>query len=100
MTEYSIRIIETIKAIPKGKVTSYGKIAAKAGLPNGARQVVRILHSQSEKHDLPWYRILKADGSIALPEGAGAELQKELLSKEGVLVSKEGRVDLEKFGWR
>jgi methylated-DNA-protein-cysteine methyltransferase-like protein len=98
MTESTCRIIEIIQAIPKGTVSCYRYIAAKAGLPNGARQVVRVLHSLSEKHNLPWYRILRADGFIAL-EGEGAELQAELLRKEGVKVSKENRVDLEKYGW-
>jgi methylated-DNA-protein-cysteine methyltransferase-like protein len=98
MTESTCKIIEIIQAIPKGKVTCYRDIAAKAGLPNGARQVVRVLHSLSEKHNLPWYRILRADGFIAL-EGEGAVLQAELLRKEGVKVSKENRVDLKEFGW-
>jgi len=99
MTESTRRIIETILAIPKGKVTCYREVAARAGLCNGARQVVRVLHSMSEKYSLPWYRILKADGTIALESGAGAELQAELLRKEGVKVSDKGAVDLEKFLW-
>ena len=45
MTENTRRIIEEIEAIPKGKVSCYRDIAQKAGLPNGARQVVRVLHS-------------------------------------------------------
>ena len=97
MTEHTRRIIEEISAIPKGKVSCYRDIARKAGLPNGARQVVRVLHSLSEKYNLPWYRILRADGSIALESGAGAELQAALLKEEGIDVSEEGRVDLEKF---
>ena len=97
MTEYTRRIIEEITAIPKGKVSCYRDIAKRAGLPNGARQVVRVLHSMSEKHNLPWYRILRADGSIALKSCAGAELQMELLRKDGVEVSSEGRVDLGKY---
>ena len=97
MTEYTRRIIEEISAIPKGKVSCYRDIAKRAGLPNGARQVVRVLHSMSEKYNLPWYRILRADGSIALESGAGAELQAELLMNEGVTVSTGGKVDLEKY---
>ena len=93
MTETTSRIIEAIKAIPKGKVSCYRDIALRAGLPNGARQVVRVLHSMSEKYDLPWYRILKADGSIALEEGAGKELQISLLRKEGVKITDTGQAD-------
>jgi len=87
-----------IKAIPKGKVSSYSRIAKAAGLPNGARQVVRILHSLSRKHDLPWFRIIRQDGYIALEEGYGKEEQIALLSAEGVEVSETGRVDMGKFG--
>ena len=99
MTESTLRLIEAIKAIPEGRVSTYGGIATRAGLPNGARQTVRVLHSMSEKHNLPWYRILRADGSIALEAGAGLEVQIKLLKKEGVKVSKEGRVDLKKYLW-
>jgi len=100
MTESTQKIIDTINAIPKGKVSCYRDIAARAGMPNGARQVARILHSMSRKYNLLWYRILKADGSIALEKGAGAELQAELLRKEGVKISEEGCVDFEKYLWR
>ena len=93
MTDSTLRIINAIQAIPKGRVSCYRDIALRAGLPNGARQVVRVLHSMSEKYDLPWYRVIKADGSIALKEGAGRELQITLLRNEGVEVSDDGRVD-------
>jgi methylated-DNA-protein-cysteine methyltransferase related protein len=98
-SEETKRIIEILRKVPRGKVTSYGAVATLAGLPNGARQVVRILHSSAEKEDLPWFRILRKDGSIALPPGAGFELQRELLGKERVEVSREGKVDLAKYGW-
>jgi methylated-DNA-protein-cysteine methyltransferase-like protein len=92
MTENTRRIIEQIKAVPKGKVSSYRDIAARAGLPNGARQTVRVLHSMSEKYDLPWYRIIRSDGRIAL-EGEGKALQIDLLRQEGVRVSDDGKID-------
>ena len=94
MTLGTIRIIEAIKAIPKGKVLSYKDVALAAGLPNGARQTVRVLHSLSEKFDLPWYRVIRSNGTIALKEGEGRELQIELLRSEGVNVSDDGRVEL------
>jgi methylated-DNA-protein-cysteine methyltransferase-like protein len=92
-------IIAVIKRIPRGKVASYGSVASLAGLRNGARQVVRVLHSSAKKESLPWYRLLRKDGSIALPPGEGFELQRSLLEKEGVAVSAEGKVDLGRFGW-
>ena len=93
----TFRIVQAIKAIPVGKVSSYGKIAMAACLRNGARQTVRVLHSLSEKHALPWHRVIRSDGSIALKEGAGRELQFELLRAEGVEVSADGRVDMRRY---
>jgi len=86
------RIIEQILAVPKGKVSSYRDIAARAGLPNGARQTVRVLHSMSEKYNLPWHRIIRSDGRIAL-DGEGRDMQIALLRGEGVKVSRNGKVD-------
>jgi len=90
--------MEQLLAIPQGRVSCYRDIAAKAGLPNGARQVVRVLHALSEKHNLPWYRVIRSNGSIALEEEAGKELQMSLLRAEGVEVSSSGRIDMERFG--
>jgi methylated-DNA-protein-cysteine methyltransferase related protein len=97
MTESTNKIIQAIKAIPKGKVSSYGAIALAAELPNGARQVVRVLHSLSEKFELPWHRVIRSNGSIALKEGEGKELQIQLLRAEDVEVTPDGLVDMERF---
>ena len=79
-------------------VSSYRDVALAAGLPNGARQTVRVLHSLSEKFELPWHRVIRADGTIALREGEGKELQIELLRSEGVELSPGGRVDMKRYG--
>jgi methylated-DNA-protein-cysteine methyltransferase-like protein len=92
--------MEALRAVPPGKVSCYRDIAFTAGLPNGARQVVRVLHSMAEKNKLPWHRIIRVDGFIALEQGNGRELQIKLLRKEGVAVSKDGKVDLAKYGIR
>jgi len=97
MTETTRRIIEQILAVPRGKVSTYGSIAEKAGLPNGARQTVRALHSMTEKYSLPWHRIVRSGGVIAL-EGEGRALQITLLRGEGVKVSGEGKIDMDKYG--
>ena len=98
MTDITRSIIEQILAVPKGKVSSYRNIALKAGLPNGARQTVRVLYSMSEKYNLPWYRIIRSNGQIALPEGEGRDLQIKLLRSEKVKVSPDGKIDMEKYG--
>jgi methylated-DNA-protein-cysteine methyltransferase-like protein len=97
MTDSTRRITEQILAVPKGRVSCYRDIALKAGFPNGARQTVRVLHSLSEKHKLPWHRIIRSDGSIAL-EGEGRDMQIGLLRAEGVEVSPDGKVDMGRFG--
>lgn len=98
-TETSRRLIEAIRSIPRGRVSSYGRIAALAGLANGARAVVRLLHSSAETEKLPWHRLVRKDGSIALPEGEGRELQRALLESEGIELDPGSRVDLSRYGW-
>jgi len=100
MTDTTKKIIEQILAVPKGKVSSYKDIAAKAGLPNGARQTVRVLHTMSEKYNLPWHRIIRSNGTIALGEGTGKELQINLLRREKIKVSEDGRVDMNKYSYK
>ncbi len=96
---FTQRAIRVIRGIPRGKVATYGLVAAAAGSPLGARQVVRILHSLSRKERLPWHRVIGSRGAIRLPRGLGFETQRALLKKEGVAVSSLGRVDLAKFLW-
>jgi methylated-DNA-protein-cysteine methyltransferase-like protein len=95
----SERIVRLLKCVPKGKIATYGHIAALAGDPRGARQVVRILHSSSDKEKLPWHRIINSRGKISLPRGSGYELQKALLEKEGIVFSLNSTIDLEKYLW-
>jgi len=77
------RIRATIMSIPRGHVSSYGAVARAAGLPRGARLVVRTL-SQSE--GLPWHRVVAAGGRIAIP-GEGGLDQRFRLEMEGVKFS-------------
>lgn len=100
LTPFHQCVVDVIRKIPRGKVASYGQIAALSGAPRAARQVVRILHACSVKYRLPWYRVINKQGRISLPKGGGYELQKSLLKKEGVKFNREDVVDMKKFGWR
>jgi len=92
-------ILNTIAAIPRGRVASYGEIAARAGMPGRARLVGRLLGEYSALK-LPWQRVLRSDGRIAFPPGSGGHReQRARLIEEGVTV-KAGRVDLKRFGWQ
>jgi methylated-DNA-protein-cysteine methyltransferase-like protein len=97
---FTQRVVQVIQSIPQGKVIAYGHIAALAGNPRGARQVSRILHSMSGKHDLPWHRVINARGKISLPRGRGYELQRALLESEGVLFSPGQTIDLQRCLWQ
>lgn len=89
--QMTIDIMETIKKIPPGFVSSYGVIARVAGYGNGARQVVRVLSALSEKEKLPWHRVVNKQGKIVLAEEGECE-QIFLLELEGVTFIKEGVV--------
>ena len=93
------RAIKAIKEIPAGCVSTYGTIAAMAGSPRAARQVVRILHTSSKKEGLPWHRVVNAKGEIALKPGQGFEMQKAMLEGDGIKVDSAGKIDLEIYGW-
>jgi methylated-DNA-protein-cysteine methyltransferase-like protein len=94
------RVAMVIKKIPRGKVATYGQIAALAGNPRAARQVAWVLHSASDKKKLPWQRVINREGTISLPRYGGYELQKALLVKEGVKFDGADCVDLTRFQWQ
>jgi methylated-DNA-protein-cysteine methyltransferase-like protein len=93
------QIVAAIKKIPRGKVATYGQVAAMAGNPRAARQVVRALHSSTRKENLPWHRVINARGRVSLRPGEGYELQKAMLEDEGIVFSADDTIDLKRFGW-
>jgi methylated-DNA-protein-cysteine methyltransferase-like protein len=96
---FTARAVRVIRSIPRGKVATYGQVAAVAGSPLAARQVVRVLHSLSRKERLPWHRVINSRGSISLPPGAGFEKQRALLRTEGVAVTPSGKVNMTRYLW-
>ncbi|XXJ19768.1 MGMT family protein [Desulfovibrio caledoniensis] len=96
---FTQKIIETIRAIPEGCVTTYGRVAALAGNRRGARQVVRVLHTSSRTENLPWHRVINREGRISLGKLQGYDEQKRLLLAEGVRFDATDRIDLDRFGW-
>ena len=85
-------VYKVVARIPAGKVMSYGQIARVLGAPRAARQVGWAMRTCPD--DLPWQRVVKADGSIA--GGGYADLRRALLEAEGVPFLPDGRVDMEK----
>lgn len=94
------KIYGVVAKIPCGRVATYGEVAIRAGLPNHARTVGYALHALRSGTDLPWHRVINAQGRISLGSVPGeADLQRALLEAEGVGFDETGRVDLALFGW-
>jgi alkylated DNA nucleotide flippase Atl1 len=75
------RVREVVRAIPPGETSTYGEVAARAGMAGRARMVGRIL--AEDGHDIPWHRVLRADGTCAAHV---AREQSARLRTEGVLL--------------
>jgi methylated-DNA-protein-cysteine methyltransferase-like protein len=96
------RIRELVRKIPRGRVATYGQIAALAGAPRHARFVGAVLRRLPEGSLAPWHRVLGAGGRLSLARFAphAAQTQRMRLEREGVRVVGRGRVDLARYGWR
>lgn len=92
------RIYEAVKKIPRGKVATYGQVAAMAGNPRMSRAVGNALHKNPDPEGIPCYRVVNAKGELA---GAfafgGADVQANLLRADGIEVI-DNKVDLNKYG--
>jgi len=98
--ERSRRIWETVARIPPGQVATYGQIADAAGYPRGARLVGHALRHCPDGLELPWHRVINAQGTISFPHDSESfRTQKSLLEAEGV-VFLNGRVNLKRFRWQ
>lgn len=96
------RVYAVVRRIPRGRVATYGQVAALAGMPRQARLVGYALHALPDHARLPWHRVINAQGGISLGRGVpGGELsQRFRLEAEGVEFDANGRVSLRRFGWR
>lgn len=93
-----------VKRIPRGKVATYGQIAALAGMPRHARQAGYALAATPENIKIPWHRVINAEGRVSLRlkrwESGNDDLQRILLEAEGVIFDSSGRIDLKRFRWQ
>ena len=95
------KIYEVVKMIPRGRVASYGQVAAYAGNPRWSRVVGYALHVNPDPDAIPCYRIVTKDGGLSEAFAFGGEnVQRELLLRDGVEFTQDGRVDMEKYRWR
>lgn len=87
-----LRLYEAVKAVPCGKVTTYGTLARLLGEPRGARQVGRLLHQNKQPREVPCHRVVFKDGSLT-PAFAFGATQRAWLEEEGVRFI-GGKVDM------
>ena len=92
------KIYALTRKIPQGKVASYGQIARALGMPHGARTVGWAMHDCPE--DVPWHRVVNAQGKISARPTLGFHTQRARLKSEGVRFDREGKIDLKKYGWK
>ena len=91
-------IYSLVRQVPRGRVTTYGKIAQQAGC--NARTVGFALAALPENSDVPWQRIINAQGKISLrSDREGNLLQQILLENEGLQFNEAGKINLERFLW-
>jgi methylated-DNA-protein-cysteine methyltransferase related protein len=97
------KIYAIVLQIPKGAVTTYGRVAELANLAGKARLVgYALFRVDPQSSDIPWHRVINAKGEIShSPLRYGADnLQRSLLEQEGIKFSAEGKVNLHKYLWR
>ena len=100
-SDFARKVLKLIKSIPRGKVASYGQIAALAGKPHGSRGVAWILHSSSKVYNLPWHRVINSQGKISFIKGSkNFNSQRSLLKKEGIVFNENQRVDFKIYQWK
>ncbi len=94
------KIYEAVKKIPRGKVCTYGQIATMAGNPRWSRVVGYALHVNPEPGTIPCHRVVTRNGEVSRAFAFGGEnMQRLLLSEEGVEFLDDGRVDLHRYIW-
>jgi len=95
-TTFRERVHAIVRAIPRGRVITYGQIAILAGRPRGAREVGWIAHSGGSA---PWQRVVNRSGGLAKGFNGGRDGHRRALRLDGVRIGADGRVDLRRYLW-
>lgn len=99
LSDAHLRVWQAVRKIPRGRVSTYGTVARLAGMPGRARQVGYALHHLPDGAEVPWHRVVNAQGKISLPAAGGRAIrQRRLLEAEGVRFV-NGRIRLAGHGW-
>ena len=92
------RVLALVARIPEGRVMTYGQLALLAGNPGAARQAGFVLNSLMGRSDLPWQRVINAQGRVSTHKVGFGDMQERLLMAEGVAFE-HGRCDLSRVQW-
>lgn len=85
--------------IPRGKVATYGQIAAHLGNKHLSRVVGNILHQNPDPGNFPCHRVVNSKGQVSANFAfGGADAQRHLLEQEGIGFGENGRIDLKQYG--
>lgn len=95
--DFKARVFVVVASIPKGKVSTYGRIAGMAGNPRAARIVGGIAHFGDP--DLPWQRVVMKDGGLAAGYPGGVAGHRDHLEAEGIEFI-NGHVNMAKHLWQ
>ncbi|MDV6372999.1 MGMT family protein [Deinococcus arenicola] len=101
---FQARVLALVARIPPGRVMTYGQLALLAGQPGAARQAGYVMNSlmggvDASGADLPWQRVINAQGRVSTHKLGFGELQERLLVAEGVAFDAAGRCDLAACQW-
>lgn len=91
------KVLGVLKRIPEGRVMTYGQLAQVARQPGAARQVGYVMNSLMQS-DLPWHRVINAQGRVSTHKLGFGDLQEGLLMAEGVIFV-QGRCELAAYQW-
>ena len=95
------KIYDVVRQIPRGKVSTYGDVAARAGNPRWSRVVGYALHVNPQPGVIPCHRVVTRKGQLASAFAfGGAQVQAQLLQNEGVRLREDGTVDLQIYGYQ
>ena len=100
MSDFAAEVYRIVKRCPRGRIVSYGGVAAMLGRPRAARAVGQALNVLPEDSNVPWWRVVNSRGEVSI-RGVehGEVLQRTLLEREGITFERSGRISWTFYGW-
>ena len=102
-SSFTERVYDIVRRVPRGRIVSYGGVAALLGQPRAARGVGTALRNLPLETDVPWWRVVNRNAEITIRGKPGEpdahRVQHRLLMKEGIRFDDRGRASWKKYGW-